>query len=215
MEQDWLNLEAFWTYCREHAVDPSLRLLLTSSGTVIRHLKALTLRSVNVEIERQGEVLIDDSLSEKIEIPKREKGFERRIWLRSGHALTPDAEVSGRSDRLDPPGKKLLFAVSTFPLSRMKPELYQEMKLGEKPLGQIIEDRGLLTFRDRFKISHLPFPDTAKELGLSQDTLFWARHYRINISDQAVAFICEVFSPHCSSLLSCASSPVVANPSQR
>ncbi|HIE65290.1 MAG: chorismate pyruvate-lyase family protein [Nitrospira sp.] len=206
MEQDWLNLEAFWTYCRGHTrglkIDPSLRLLLTSSGTVIRHLKALTLRSVTVEIEYQGEILINDDLSEKIGIPKREKGFERRIWLRSGGSLAPNADPSQKTDRRDSPETRLLFAVSTFPISRLKPEFYQEMRSGEKPLGQIIEERCLETFRDRFEISHLPFPDTAKGLGLSQDTLFWARRYRIRISDQASAFICEVFSPHSSSLLS-------------
>lgn len=205
MEQDWLNLEAFWAYCREHAqenaIDPSLRLLLTSSGTVIRHLKALTLRSIEVEIERQGEILIPDDLSEKIEIPKGEKGFERRIWLRSGRALGQNPDPLKRSERLEPRGRRLLSAVSIFPISRLKPDLYREMQLGEKPLGQIIEERRLQTFRDRFEISRLPFPDTAKGLGLSQDTLFWARRYRISISDQASAFICEVFSPLPSSSL--------------
>jgi len=206
MEQDWLNLEAFWAYCREHerdhTVSPSLRLLLTTSGAVIRHLEALTLRSVDVEIERQGEILIGDDLSKKIEIPKKEKGFERRIWLRSGRSLTPDTDAFPETDQSDSPGTKLLFAVSTFPVSRLRPEFYQAMRAGEKPLGQIIEERSLQTFRDRLEISHLPFPDTAKGLGLSQDTLFWARRYRISISDQASAFICEVFSPRTSSLLS-------------
>ncbi|MFQ5579266.1 MAG: chorismate--pyruvate lyase family protein [Nitrospiria bacterium] len=202
MEQDWVNLEAFWTYCRKNAITPSLRLLLTSSGTVTKHLKALTLRSVDVEIKRQGEILISDALSERIEIPKGEWGYERRVWLRSGRPLAPDADALERADRRIPQGTGLLSAVSTFPISRLKPELYQEMKSGKKPLGQIIEEKGLQTFRDRFEISHLPFPDTAEGLGLSQDTLFWARRYRINISDQASAYIREVFSPHTSSFLS-------------
>ncbi|MFQ5949339.1 MAG: chorismate--pyruvate lyase family protein [Nitrospiria bacterium] len=194
MRQVWMNLEAFWDYCREDTIDALLRLLLTSNGAVVRHLSALTLGSIGLTIESQCEILINDDLSEKLEIPKGEKGFERRIWLTGGNAL-PEKDPLGNEE------KKWLHAVSIFPISRLKPDLYQEMRLGEKPLGRIIEEKQLPTYRDLLEISRLPFPEIAKGLGLSEDMLFWARRYRLTILDQP-GIICEVFSPRLSSSLS-------------
>jgi chorismate-pyruvate lyase len=209
MNDAWIKVEAFRDYCRDHPVSPLLRLLLTSDGTVVGHLNALFLRTIEVEVQAQSEVLIDDELAAWLEIPKGEKGVERKIWLTEGGFRSSSDETSETSaprNVKDPPafpasarGEKRIYAISTFPISRLKPDFYHDMKLGRTPLGRMIEERRLSTRRDQMEIGHRPFPEVAKELGLSQDQLFWARRYRLTISERASGAIFEIFSPHFSS----------------
>lgn len=193
MNEAWHKVEAFRDYCRDHPVSPLLRLLLTSDGTLVGHLNSLFLKTIQVEVQAQSEVLIDDELAKWLEIPQGEKGVERKIWLTDGAPLPP----------LDPPekqvftrGEKKLYAVSTFPISGLKPDFYHDMKLGRTPLGLMIQERRLSTRRDRLEIGHRPFPEIAKELGFPKDQLFWARRYRLTISEQVSGAIFEIFSPH-------------------
>ena len=204
MIEAWLKVEAFRDYCRDHPVSPLLRLLLTSDGTVVGHLNSLFLRKIELEVQAQSEVLIDDELSAWLEIPKTEKGIERKIWLTEGGFFSSDPAL--RNAKTDPPadcpstrGEKRVYAISTFPISRLKPDFYQDMKSGRTPLGKMIEERRLSTRRDQLEIGHRPFPDVAKELGFPQDQLFWARRYRLTISERASGAIFEIFSPHFSS----------------
>jgi chorismate-pyruvate lyase len=213
MNDAWLKVEVFREYCRDHPINPLLRLLLTSDGTVVGHLNSLFLKRVQVEVQAQHEILIDDALSKWLEIPKGEKGVERKIWLTLSEGelkrapLSPSDEAS--PDQLQPQsdkkpvsdrGEKRLYAISTFPISRLKPDFYHDMKLGRKPLGQMIEERRLSTRRDQLEIGLHPFPEVALEMGFSQEQLFWARRYRLTISEQASGAIFEIFSPHFSSL---------------
>jgi chorismate-pyruvate lyase len=208
MKEAWLKVEAFRNYCRDHPINPLLRLLLTSDGTVVGHLNSLLLKTIQVDVQAQHEIVIDDELSEWLEIPKGEKGVERKIWLTEGAFLSPSDD--NRPDRSHPEnreektittrGEKRLYAISTFPVSRLKPEFYHEMKLGRTPLGRMIEEHRLSTRRDQMEIGHHPFPEIAKEMGYPQEQLFWARRYRLTISEQASGAIFEIFSPHFSSL---------------
>lgn len=178
MENEWLTREAFWEACRRNPIDPVLRLLLTSDGTLIRHLQSLFLASVKVAVQDQREVLIDEEDASWIGIPAGEKGIQRKVWLSAG----------ARGDRK-------VFAVSTFPLSGLKPDLYQEILLGQKPIGRIIEALRLPTRRDRLEITRLALPQVAEALGLQPGELFWARRYRLTISDQVSGGLFEAFSP--------------------
>lgn len=182
MKNEWLTKEAFWDHCRRNPIDPILRLLLTSDGTLIRHLQSLFLTSVKVAIQDQREILIDEEHASWIGIPAGEKGIQRKVWLTVG------APSAAR-------GEKNVFAVSTFPLSGLKPDFYQEILLGRKPIGQIIEAQHLLTRRDRLEIAHLALPQVAEALGLQSGELFWARRYRLVISDQVSGVLFEAFSP--------------------
>ncbi|MDC4205629.1 MAG: chorismate pyruvate-lyase family protein [Candidatus Manganitrophus sp.] len=84
MENEWLTMEAFWEGCRRNPIDPVLRLLLTSDGTLIRHLESLFLSSVKVAIQDQREILIDEEHASRIGIPAGEKGIQRKVWLSAG-----------------------------------------------------------------------------------------------------------------------------------
>lgn len=182
MKTEWLTKEAFWKGCRRNPIDPVLRLLLTSDGTLIRHLQSLFLTSVQVAVQDQREILIDEAQSSWIGVPAGEKGIQRKVWLTVGG---PSAAR----------GEKKVYAVSTLPLSGLKPDLHQEILLGQKPIGRIMEAQHLLTRRDRLEIAQVPLPQIAEELGLHPRELFWARRYRFVISDQVSGVIFEAFSP--------------------
>jgi len=209
MNEAWLKVEDFRDYCRDHPVSPLLRLILTSDGTLVGHLASLFLKTIQVEVQAQSEIVIDDELSRWLEIPNGETGVERKIWLTEGVPLpSSGASPAVQNNSLGGPGRKppargekKLYAVSTFPISRLKPDFYNDMKSGQKPLGQMIEERRLSTRRDQLEIGHRPFPEVAKELGFPQDQLFWARRYRLTISERASGAIFEIFSPHLSSSL--------------
>jgi len=192
MKQSWQTMEVFWNTCREEppdrAIDLLLRLLLSSDGTVIRYLNSLFLSPTDLEIVEQHEIVLDEEASALLEVPKREKAIERKVWLCNQRSAYP--------------GGRLLYAVSVFPLSKIEAAFYQEMQSGKKPLGQIIDEHALSTRRDKLEIAHLPFPSVAKGFGLAEDHLFWARRYRLIISGQLSASIQEVLSPRLSSSLS-------------
>jgi chorismate-pyruvate lyase len=190
MKNEWLTKEAFWDLCRRKPVDPILRLLLTSDGTLIRHLQSLFQAPVQVAIQDQREILIDEEHASWIGIPAGEKGIQREVWLTVG---APSAAKNERK----------VFAVSTFPLSGLKPDLHREILMGQKPIGQMIEAQHLLTRRDRLEITRLALPQVAEPLGLQPGELFWARRYRLTISDQASGIIFEAFPPSLFSTSSC------------
>jgi len=192
MKQDWQTMEAFWNDCRKNPQDPALdlllRLLLSSDGTVIRYLNALFLSPTSLEVLEQHEIGMDKQSTDLLEVPEGEQALERKVWLCNARSRSPKG--------------RLLYAVSVFPIAKIEVGFYREMRLGKKPLGQIIEEHTLSTRRDKLEVACLPFPGVAQGLGLSEDHLFWARRYRLIISGQLSASIREVFSPRLSSSFS-------------
>ncbi len=188
MEQGWLTINVFLERCKNQAVNPLLRLLLSSDGTAIRSFNSIFFNPPELEVLDQHETFADENLALQLGIPQGEKVVERSVCL----SIIRNEGIK----------EQLLFAISRFPVSRLKPDLYQDLQLGQKPLGQIVEERSLSTFRDCLEIAHLPFPKVAEALELKEDTLFWARRFRLSISGQVSAFICEVFSPYLSSFSS-------------
>ena len=181
MKQGWQTLEVFLENCKSLPIPPMLRLLLASDGSTTRSFNSLFLMPVRLELVSQHEMAVDGLQSSQLGVSRGEKAIERAVWLK----------VVER----DKPERKLLYAVSTIPISHCKPDLYQELQIAQKPLGQIIEERGLATHRDCFKVACLPFPQVARGLALKEDTLFWARRYRLSISEEISVLIREVFSP--------------------
>ncbi|TAJ98822.1 MAG: DUF98 domain-containing protein [Candidatus Manganitrophaceae bacterium] len=197
MKNEWLTTEAFWEECRRHPIDPIVRLLLTSDGTLIRQLQAILLTPIEVAVQDQREILIDEEHASWIGLPAGEKGIQRKVWLtvRAPSATTPAPGPFNDGPTPAASGEKKVFAVSTFPLSGLKPDLHQEISLGQKPIGRILEERHLPTRRDRLEITRLLLPQIAEALGRPPGELFWARRYRLNISDQVSGVIFEAFSP--------------------
>ncbi|VAX30525.1 hypothetical protein MNBD_NITROSPIRAE01-751 [hydrothermal vent metagenome] len=187
MNQAWRPIETFWTGSDDSRIAPLLRLFLSSDGSVVRSLKSLFLQTIEIELVRQEQIAIEKKVSEALEVTPGEKGIERTVWL--------NREEEGKTHHL-------IYAVTAFPVSRLKPNLLQALQLGEKPLGQILEEGQLSTYRDHLEVTYLPFPSVAQGFSLPEDTLFWARRYRLWINGVISAFILEVFSPEFSSIRS-------------
>lgn len=181
MEAAWQTIRACWVDWKTAPIDPLLRLILSSDGTTVRNFNSLLLSPTTLKLVDQYETTADDNLSVRLEIPRSEKVLERSVWL----------ELEERKGLK----KKVIFASSIFPILRLEPDLNQALQLGEKPLGQIIEEGRLSSYRDQLEVGFLPFPAVAQDLSLPKDTLFWARRYRLWINGVVSAFICEVFSP--------------------
>ncbi len=186
MKQEWQSINAYWKDWKTAPIDPLFRLLLSSDGTTVRSLNSLFLTPTVLEVVEQHEIEMDAASSLQLEVTEGEKALERSVWL--------NIEKAGG------PKEKLIYAVSTLPVSSLKPDLLHALHLRQKPLGQMIEEQSLPTFRDRLEVAYLPFEAVATTLALKEDTLFWARRYRLSISGQVSAIICEVFSPRLSSL---------------
>ncbi|MBI3805736.1 MAG: DUF98 domain-containing protein [Nitrospirae bacterium] len=200
MKNKWMNREEFRTHCRSHSVDPLLRLLLTSDGTLIQHLESLLLGPIGITVEAQREVSIDTEPAASMGVPAGEKGIERTVWLTSRAPSKASASGAEIGESVSPgKGERKIFAVSLFPLSKLKPDLSQEILLGLKPIGRILEMQRLPTRRDQLEISQLALPEVAEGFGLPRNELLWARRYRLNISDQVLGVLSEVFSPSLSS----------------
>lgn len=184
MKCDWMTWEAFGDDCRSQTLKPTQKLLLLSDGTMVRALNALFGKPARLEIIEQRDIVLDEKSATILKVSAGEKAIERTVWLDVGQ---------GKQRR------RVLHAISKFPISKIKPDLYQEIRLGQKPIGQIIQERLYSTWRDNLEIAHLPFPAVAKGLELPEETLFWARRYRLSFSEQVSAIICEVLSPQLSS----------------
>lgn len=172
----WFSQEEFIQYCSSNFVDPITRLLLTSDGTVTSYLKALFLVPIDIEVKDQGEEEAGDDLADYLEIDPSEKVMNRTVWLK-----TKDS--------------RLVYASSNLPLFRIKDGLYRELKEKKKPLGMLLGEFNIPAYKDMIRIGEVESRGIATDLGLDADSLFWARHYRLNIDGGARASITEVFSP--------------------
>ncbi len=187
-----MTLQTFLSASRLQTLSPSLRLLLSSDGTMVRALNTLFFEPTVLETIKQTEIVLDEKTANILEVAAGEKAIERTVWL---------STRLGR-EQLDKKRLRVLHAISKFPISQMKPALYQEISLGQKAIGQIIQDQQYSTWRDSLEIARRCFPEVAKGLQLPEETLFWARRYRLTFSEQVSAIICEVLSPQLSSFSS-------------
>ena len=181
IEGNWMSRESFCNTCKidptQTALSPLLRLLLLSDGTMTHILETLFLEKIGFELKEQSEIIPSEEEAHRLSIPKGEKVIKRQGWL-----------VVKKSQ------KRVLYVDSILSCSQRFPSFYQEISLGEKPLGQIIEDQNLLARRDQIEIGRFPLHQIAGELG-SSDPLIWARRYRLTLSGERSALLFEAVSP--------------------
>jgi chorismate-pyruvate lyase len=183
MEGKWMSRgELFCDDCgKSHvhmSLPPLLRLLLLSDGTVTHFLKTLFSETIAFELKEQSEIVISDEDANRLSLPKGEKVIKRQGWL----------TIKSRQTRV-------LYVSSILPFSRLSPPLYQEIIVGEKPLGQIIDDQKLLFRRDLIEIGHFSLPEISREFRSPSDPLIWARRYRLTLSGDVSALLFEAISP--------------------
>ncbi len=172
----WFSQEEFNQYCYSGFVDPIARLLLTSDGSVTSNLRALFLLPIELEVRDQGESEAGRDLADYLEIDPSEKVINRSVWLKTKE-------------------KRLVYASSCLPASRIDARLYRELKEKRRPIGILLGEYNIPVYKDLLAIGKVESKGVASDLGLDKETLFWARHYRLNMDDGARISITEVFSP--------------------
>ena len=121
-----------------------------------------------------------DRDAQRLAVSKGEKALQRKGFLTLWNHPGP---------------KRLLYVTSLFPLSQLTPHLYQELQLGQKPLGQITQEQQLPFKRDAVGIARVTSPDLASHFGLPENEPIWAREYRLTLSGNISGIIFEAISP--------------------
>jgi len=135
----WINADDFIKTAEAARMDPVLRILLTSDGTITTSIEALTLGPVGVEVLRQEEV--------GIEAPAA-------VFL----AAVPGSRALSREVYLTANGRRLVCASSVILTEGLDRPLLQALRAGRKPLGRLLRESGRPVVRDRLQIASADGP---------------------------------------------------------
>ena len=177
------NLDDFLKECPSQAEEATLRLLMTSDGTMTRALEAVHLFPITVEMIKQSQTHLDPEVAGYLEIrtPPKEV-VSRKVWLKKGPQKMLYAST--------------ILAIQAAQTGEDRLEAIREAILaGCKPLGSLIEQYRLPSFKDKIMIGTLLYPEVAQDFGLSPATELWGRHYRLAMGSCVRASVLEVFSP--------------------
>lgn len=183
----WVDFEDTLRLFTRYPLDPSGRLVVASDGSLTRLLETLYLSTIEVEIKDQKVGAIGKDMADYLGMDVSSEAIIRDAWL-----------VKGR--------ERLVYAKSTFLLQGLNKRFLERLKRGEEPLGHLLRTHNLFTLRDNWQIAVILCGSIARDLGLPQDTRFWARRYRLFTNPSpggevqeglplVTAAIMEVFSP--------------------
>jgi chorismate-pyruvate lyase len=176
LSSGWMNGSEFLSYCSSNPINPFIRVLLLSDGSLTRLLNALLLSPVTLQRLRQEEVSLEKEMADYIDAVVGQKVIDRDVWLMNGD-------------------ERVVYANSILPTSLMRDDIYNEITRGDTPIGTLLSEQSILTRRDRLQIVRVMSKEISKELGLPDDTELWARRYRLNTEGGFRGAILEVFSP--------------------
>lgn len=176
LSSGWMDGDQFLSLCSSRSTNIPTRMVLLSDGLLTRLLNALLLSPITLQRLRQEEVALNDEMAEYIETEGGQRAIDRDVWLMNGN-------------------ERLVYANSILPISLMRDDIYNGIIRGDVPIGALLIDQSVLTRRDRLQIARVKAPAISTELGLPEDTEFWARRYRLNTEGGFKGAILEVFSP--------------------
>lgn len=176
LSSGWMEGDQFLSLCSSISINTPTRMILLSDGLLTRLLNALLLSPITLQRLRQEEVALNNEMAEYIGTEGGQRVIDRDVWLMSGD-------------------ERLVYANSILPVSLMRDEIYNGIIRGDIPIGALLTDQSILTRRDRLQIARVNASDISIELGIPEDTEFWARRYRLNTEGGFKGAILEVFSP--------------------
>ncbi len=157
-------------------MDPFLRVLLVTDGTVTKFLEAYLWEPISVERSLQQETFLkqDEPL---LGLKKGESVILRRILLRGART-----------------GKAYTFAESLIRIQLLEPSIQKDLLEGRLGVGELLRDRRLETYREILEFGR---EKAGEELALhfkikSSDPVYY-RRYRITIKGSPVILITERF----------------------
>ncbi len=179
--QDWTDSVNWQSSVGKNYLPPHHLLLLTSDGSLTRHLETIRLCRIAVEIKSISRTNINDLNSTFLETAQNQEVLERDVWLK-------DKE------------RRLVYAHSVIPVSCMNKRLLDETSRMAKPLGRILSAEFPFFRKDKIEVGIVSYPHIAAELSISKDTPLWARRYRLSAlnptgSNLVQVMVLEIFSP--------------------
>jgi chorismate-pyruvate lyase len=157
-------------------MDPFLRVLLVTDGTVTKFLEAYLWEPISVERCLQEETCLkqDEPL---LGVKKGESAILRRILLRGVRT-----------------GQVYTYAESLIRLQLLEPEIQEDLLEGRLGIGELLRDRRLETYREILEFGR---EKAGEELAVyfkikCGDPVYY-RRYRITIKGQPVILITEKF----------------------
>ena len=170
----WINDDEFFKNDDAARMDPVLRILLTSDGTITTSLQALLLTPIGVEVIRQEDVPLDAAAAEFLMAEQGSGALAREAWLTAN-------------------GHRLIRASSVILLDGLDRPVLQALRTRQKPLGMLLHEFGQAVIRDRLQIACLTDPSVIKDLGLTASGPIWMRRYRMSLKSKWLAYIEEQF----------------------
>lgn len=170
----WIRADEFMKSADAAGMDPVLRLLLTSDGTITTSLQALLMSPIGIEMLRQDEIKLDTGLAAFLAADPGSVALAREVYLTGN-------------------GRRLVCASSVILLEGLDRPLLQALRTGQKPLGLLLQEFGLPVLRDSLEIARIDDPSLIKTLDATAAGPVWMRRYRMGLRSKWIAFIQEQF----------------------
>ncbi|MBI5902390.1 MAG: chorismate lyase [Deltaproteobacteria bacterium] len=188
-EVPWYTLARGWFNPEKEQGRPELKglkphqlLLLLSDGSMTLELELLSGGRVEVEVMHRGTTRLDDSLASYLEEKPGTDALVRDVWLTDGK-------------------KKLVYAHSLIPLSRLRPGLIDELeRYSNEPLGRVLNSNKIFFCKERLEVATVECGRVSKAVGKDPASPLAARRYilfnRQGKDDWVIkASVLEIFSP--------------------
>jgi chorismate-pyruvate lyase len=171
----WLNGDEFLKSDAAHRLAPALRALLTSDGSITLLLQSLLLTSIEVEVLRQEDIELDQTMAGLLSAVPGSAVLARDVWLTAK-------------------GRRIVSASSVILVGELSPLLLRALRSSERPMGLLLQESGERVTRDRLQIA-----SDAEPSGLLTPETYpvrraWIRRYRMSLSSRPVALIQERFA---------------------
>ena len=151
------------------------RMLLGTDGTVTHVLEAYAGEPVAVakllqELDGAGESDVE------LDVPADEKVLRRRVLLRGAET-----------------GRTLLYAEAVVALSRIEPEILDGLVGTEKPIGILLAEHRIETFREILRVQQRPAEGSGTHFGIEPAAEVVSRTYRVVRHGRPMILITETF----------------------
>ena len=157
-------------------MNPFLRTLLVTDGTVTKFLEAYLWEPIKVERLFQEEVPLNYD-SRLLKAGKGEPVILRRILLRGVQS-----------------GRVYTYAESLIRVNLLEKSIQRDLNRGRLGMGELLRDRRLETYREIIEFGEERAGDTlSAHFGISPSDSLYFRRYRINVKGKPVILIGERF----------------------
>lgn len=151
------------------------RILVTTDGTVTHILEAYAGEQIQVvKLEETHE--IDDVEEPELEAPGRRETLRRTILLQ------------GKDTR-----RNYLYAKSVLLVDRMDPRLSRDLLATDEPIGKLLRQTRMETFREVLEVGNEPAGDRGQYFGVPASSPFISRAYRVIAGGRPAMLITEKF----------------------